>query len=102
MSNEGIHEVSYNKGKRQHSYDKSHNSSNFRKKYNNSPCNRYQSYSQYNRNPDKMKCYYCDGGHSIDTCKKLKKDKDKYNLNRADITKKYKERLLKKAKEVAS
>ena len=42
---EGIHEVSYNKGKR-YSYDKSHNSSTFRKHHNNSPHHRYQTSTQ--------------------------------------------------------
>ena len=45
-----------------------------------------------------MKCYYCDGEHCINECEKFKKDKDKYNLNRANIAQKYKERLLKNAK----
>ena len=81
---EGIHKVSYKKGKRQYSYDKSHKCSNFRKQYNNSPCNRYQSCSHSHQTPIKMKCYYCDGKHSIDMCEKFKKDKVKYNLNRAN------------------
>ena len=45
-----------------------------------------------------MKCYYYDGEHSIDECEKFKKDKDNYNLSRAGIAKKCKERLLKNAK----
>ena len=45
-----------------------------------------------------MKSYYCDGENHIDECEKFKKDKDKYNLSRTDIMKKYKERLLKNAK----
>ena len=95
---EGINEVSYNKGKRQYSYDKSHNSSNFRKQNNGSPHKRYQGNSHSYQTPIKVKCYYHDGKHCIDDCKKFKKDKDKYNPSRADITKKYKERLLKNAK----
>ena len=94
---EGINEVSYNKGKRQCSYDKSHNSSNFRKQYNSSPHISYQSNLHSHHTPTKVKCYYCDGDHQTDRCEKFKKDRDMYNLNRADITK-YKERLLKNAK----
>ena len=45
-----------------------------------------------------MKCYYCNGEHCINEYEKFKKDKDKYNLSRANITKKYKERLIKNAK----
>ena len=41
--------------------------------------------------PIKVKCYYCEGGHHINKYEKFKKDKDKYNLSRADIAKKYKE-----------
>ena len=45
-----------------------------------------------------MKCYYWDGEHHINECEKFKKYKDKYNLSRVDIRKKYKERLLRNAK----
>ena len=41
-----------------------------------------------------MKCYYYDGKNSINKCEKFKK----CNLSRADIIKKYKERLLKNTK----
>ena len=85
---EGINKVSYNKGKRQHSYDKCQNSSAFRKQYNSSPHNRYEGNSHLYQAQAKMKCYYCDGKHSINTCKEFKKDKDKYTLNRTDIAKK--------------
>ena len=91
---EGIHEVSYNKGKR-YSYDKSHNSSTFRKQHSNSPHHRYQSRTQSYQTSTKMQCHYCEGEHSINVCKTFKKDKDKYSLIRAEITKKFWERLLK-------
>ena len=98
MTTEGINEVSYNRGKKQYSYDKSHNSSNFRKQYICSPCNRDQNNSHSYWAPIKVKCYFCNSEHCIDECEKFKKDKDKYNWSRADIAKKYKERLLKNAK----
>ena len=34
----------------------------------------------------------------IHECEKFKKDKDKHNLSKADLTKKYKERLLRNTK----
>ena len=98
VTTEGMNEVSYNKGKKQYSYDKSQNSSNFRKQYNGSPYNRNQGNSHSYRAPIKVKCYYCDGEHCIDKCEKFKKDKDKYNLRRADTAGRYNERFLKDAK----
>ena len=98
MTTEEVNEESYNRGKKQYSYDKSNNRSNFRKQYNSSLYNRYQGNSHSYPAPIKVKCYYCDGEHCIGECEKFKKDKEKYNLSRADIAKKYKERLLKNAK----
>ena len=54
--------------------------------------------SHPHQTPTEMKCYYCDGVHCIDECERVKKDKVKYNLDGADITKKYKGRLFKNAK----
>ena len=48
----------------------------------------------------KMQCYYCDGEHSIDMCKKFKKYEEKYNLSRAKITKKYCKQTLKNARKI--
>ena len=45
-----------------------------------------------------MKCYYCDGEHCINEHEKFKKDQVKYNLSRANIARKYKERILKNVK----
>ena len=70
----------------------------FGKQSNSSPYNMYQGNSYSYQAPIKVKCYYCDDEHHIDKCERLKKDKDKYNLSRADIAKKYKRRLLKNAK----
>ena len=98
VTTEEVNEVSYNRGKKQYTYDKSHNSSNFRKQYNGSPYNRYQGNSHSYWTPVKVKCYYCDGEHHINEFEKFKKDKAKYNLSRADIAKKYEERILKNAK----
>ena len=53
--------------------------------------------SHSNQTPTKMKCNYCEGDHHINECKKFKKDKDKYNLNKADFAK-YKASLLRNAK----
>ena len=94
VTTEDVNEVRYKKGKSLYFHDKSNNSSNFRKHYNNSPHTRYQDCLHTQQQLYKMKCYYCDGKHSIDTYKKFKKDKDKYNLGRGDISKKYTKRLL--------
>ena len=40
--------------------------------------------------------------HHIDEYEKFKRDTDKYNLHRADIMKKYKERSLKSAQRATS
>ena len=98
LTTEEVNEVSYNTGKSQYSYDKSHNSSNFRKQYNGSPYNRYWGDSHSYWAPIKVKCYYCNGEHCINECEKFKKDEDKYNLSRANIAKKYNEKLLQNAK----
>ena len=93
VATEEVNEVSYNKGKKQNTYDKSHNSSNFRSQYNR---NQYSSHS--NQAPVKVKCYYCDGKYHINECEKLMKGKVRYNLNRADIARKYKDRIQKNAR----
>ena len=98
VSTEEIHKVSYKKGKRQYSYDNLQNSFNFRKQNNSSPHNRYTDNSHSHGTPTKMKWYYCEGEYCINECEKFKKDKDKYNLSKANLAKKYKENLLSNAK----
>ena len=92
VSTEEIHKVSYNKGKRQYSYDKSHNNYNFRKQHNSSPHNRYPNNSHSHQTPNKMKHYYCEGEHCVNEYEKFKKDKVKYNVSKANLAKKYKDR----------
>ena len=56
---------------------------------------RYQQNTHPYQTSMKMQCYYCDGEDSIDTCDKFRKDKEKYNLSRAKIAKKYCKQILK-------
>ena len=45
-----------------------------------------------------MMSYYCEGEHGIDKYEKFKKNKDKYNLGKANLAKKYRRRLLRNTK----
>ena len=40
-----------------------------------------------------MECYYCEGNHLLRDYEKVSEDKSKYNLNTADLAKKYKDKL---------
>ena len=98
VSTQRNHEVSYGKYNTPKTPHKSYNSSHLRNPCNNKQCNKNQGKPQYNCACSKLKCYYCEGEHIIKECEKFKQDKAKYKLKTANITQKYKEKILQKAK----
>ena len=75
--------------------DSSFRSSN--RKHNSQPCRDQGSY-QPNPGQRKLMCYYCEGKHHIRDCEKFTKDKAKYMLKTADLTKKYKDKFRQAAR----
>ena len=53
---------------------------------------------QPNQGQRKLKCYFCEGEHSVRDCKKITKDRAKYKLKTVDLTKKYKDKFRQAAK----
>ena len=76
---------------------KSYNSFHSRTPHNNNQFNRKQGKQQYNCVPSKLKCYYCKGEH-IKECRKFRQDRAKYKLKIADITQKYKDKIIQEAR----
>ena len=100
-----VQEVSMGKNPGQNPTHKTYNGpshrlqyiSSFRGSSSSQPHRNHSSY-QPNQSLRKMKCYYCEGEHSIKDCKKFMRDKAKYKCKTVDFARKYKSKFRQAAK----